>query len=144
MAVMLIIACSSQRKATPTAANEPLIPQKEQVWQLVRLQGRPLPLHSTVTTLTINPEAGTANGHTHCNTYSFSCKISHADSRPDGDWYDLSLKLLGSGNVHCSEAEMNAESRYLATLGKATRMCLTATTLTIYQKDKETLYFELQ
>ena len=144
VAATVATACGGARKAQTTAADTPLVPQKEQVWQLVRQQGRPLPARSATITLTVNPEAGTAGGQSACNTYSYSCALGHPACTPDGDWYDIRLVPIGSGSVECTEAEMNAEARYLATLGRATRMKLTATALTLYQKDKEILHYELQ
>lgn len=141
---LLLAACSAPRQATSAGAPPPLLPQKEQVWQLVRLQGRPLPPRQPVTTLVVNPDAGTADGQAACNTYSFSCTLGHPDQHLDADYYDIRLSPIGSGSVGCSEADMNAEQRYLAALGRATRLRLTATTLTLYQKDREILYFELQ
>lgn len=142
LSVLLPAACSAPRQSA--GAPPPLVPQKEQVWQLVRMQGRPLPPRQPQTTLVVNPDAATMGGHTTCNTYSFSCDLGAPRQEPDADYYNVSLRLIGSGSVRCSEADMNAEDRYLITLGRATTMRLTATTLTLYQKNREILYFELQ
>lgn len=144
MAATVATACGGTQKAMTSAADTPLLPQKEQVWQLVRQQGRPLPARSATITLIVNPEAGIAGGQAPCNPYSFSCTLSHPLCSSDGDFYDLTLKSLSSGSTLCTEAEMNAEQRYLSALARATRLRLTATTLTLYQKDREILHYELQ
>lgn len=144
LAAALVCACSGQRKTTQQPAASCQLPAKEQVWQLVRQQGRPLPANSATITLIVNPEARTANGQAPCNPYSFSCTISNPIHSPEGDFYDLTLKPLGSGSTRCTEAEMNAEQRYLSALARTTRLRLTATTLTLYQKDREILHYELQ
>lgn len=140
---MTMVAC-----ATPTAQSlghtvgQPL--DKRQTWQLTAIQGRDVDPGSKVTTLVINTEAGTATGHACCNTYTFRCALKNLEQQLDGDYYDLDLTLWESGSLACPEAEKNAEARYLMLLAKATRLRLTATTLTLFQKDKEILHFELR
>lgn len=144
LAALVLLACCGAPRQAAAPATAPLLPEPTQVWQLVRMQGRPLPPRQSQTTLIVNPDAATMGGHTPCNTYSFSCDLGNPRQQPDADYYDVSLRLIGSGDIRCSEADMNAEERYLLTLGRATSMRLTATTITLYQKEREILYFELQ
>ena len=121
---------------------------KSQTWQLVAIQGRPIhsatqsPSHAV--TLIFNPEAGTATGQSYCNSYTFRCTLKNPEQRLDGDYYELELTPWGSGTLNCPEADKNAEARYLAFLAKATRLRLTATTLTLFRQDKEILHYELR
>ena len=94
--------------------------------------------------LVINPDAGVATGFAYCNEYTFKLELVLAGSQPDGDYYTIHLGLWGSGNLSCPEADMNAEQRYLSLLAKASRLRITATTLTLFQRDKEILHFELK
>ena len=136
-------ACSP-RQAPVAALADPLVPQRGQVWQLVAQQGKRLALNKKAPTLLLDPEAGIATGDAQCNTYTFHCHLLLVSQMPDGDHYTLALEPWGSGDTSCPEADMNAEQRYLALLAKTTSMRLTATTLTLYQKDREILHFEQQ
>lgn len=137
---MAVVACSSH-KAAAVADNEPLLPQKSQVWQLTTLRGRPV--NATIT-LAFNTEAATLNGRATCNTYGADCRLTYSAASSEGYRYTVAIANLAAGNTLCPEADMNAESRYLALLPKADAMLLTPYNLTLYQKDKEILHFELQ
>ncbi|MBP3763288.1 MAG: META domain-containing protein [Bacteroidales bacterium] len=139
--LLLMTACGS--KPAVATAPELLEPEKGQVWQLVRMQGRPLDRGRRSPTLLFNPETGTVTGTAHCNEYTFHYRTSHPQSGAEGDTYELQLTFWGSGSTECPEGEMSAERRYLGLLGKATSMSLTSTTLTLYQKNREVLHYEL-
>ena len=138
--VILLASCSASKPAA-TPADEPLLPQKEQVWQLTSLRGRPV---SGVITLIFNTEAATLSGHATCNTYGADCRLTYTSSTPEGYRYTVAVDNLASDNTLCPEADMNAESRYLALLPKADAMIITPYNITLFQKDKEILHFELQ
>ncbi len=138
---LLLTAC----KASKTVAlADLLLPQKEQTWQLVARQGHPLNRTKAAPSLVINPDAGVATGFAYCNEYTFKLKLVPAGSQPDGDYYTIHLGLWGSGNLGCPESDMNAEQRYLSLLAKASLLRITATTLTLFHRDKEILHFELK
>lgn len=142
LAVLLVCSCSHKKLASNS--HEMLMPQKEQVWQLVSMQGRTTNLVAATPTLCFNPEAHTASGFAYCNSYSFRYESIPVDIQPDGDYHTLSLEPWGTGELGCPEADLNAEQRYLSLLAKATSFRLTSTTLTLFQRNKEILYFELQ
>ena len=142
--LILPLALSSCSTSRETFHADQLPLSKVQTWQLAAIQGRNIDPGDKVPTIVINPEAGTATGHAYCNTYTFRCTLQHPDQQLDGDYYDLELSLWGSGSLGCPETEKNAEARYLSLLAKATRLRLNATNLTLFQKDKEILHFELQ
>lgn len=141
--LLLFLSCGSHRE-TATPIHDPLMPQKDQTWQLVTLQGRSPKNLAAAPTLRFNPEAGTLSGFAYCNTYTFHYTLHPTAQKPDGDYHTLSLESWGGSSLGCPEADMNAESRFLLLLSKATTLRLTATTLTFYQRDKELLLFELQ
>ncbi|MBR1550613.1 MAG: META domain-containing protein [Bacteroidales bacterium] len=144
--VLLLASCGTGRPAF-SSAPAPL-PQKEQTWQLVALRGRSLDPAAAAPTLVVNPEAGTLSGFAYCNQYFYQYTLRLETSQPDGDYYALSLRPPTSDlppiKTSCPEGKMNAESRYLLLLDKATRLRVTATTLTFYNKSKEILHFQLQ
>lgn len=140
--MLLAAACSP--KQPPVPAAPPLEVERGQVWQLVRMQGRPLDRSKKAPTLLFNPAAGTATGTAHCNEYTFHYRLQHPRQAPEGDSYDVQLTFWGSGSMECPEGDMNAERRYLGLLGKATSLRLTATAMTLYQKEREILHYELQ
>ena len=144
VALLLFAAgCSSADKvATPT--YPPLLPDKGQSWQLVAMRGRTVGNDDKTPSLVVNPEAGTLSGVAYCNTYVYFVTLRLEAQHPDGDYYSIHLKHEAGGSLLCTEAAMNADARFLALLDKATRMRLTATTLTLFQNDKEILLFELQ
>lgn len=138
---LLLTACKASKTVAPA---DLLLPQKEQTWQLVARQGHPLNRTKAAPSLVINPDAGVATGFAYCNEYTFNLELVPAGSQPDGDYYTIHLGLWGSGNLGCPESDMNAEQRYLSLLAKASLLRITATTLTLFQRDKEILHFELK
>ena len=144
LSLLCLMACGSSKPAAVTVDAEPLQPHKEQVWQLVAMRGKSLPARSGIITLTFNPEAGTLSGHATCNNYGADCRLAYSASSPEGYRYTVTVANLAGGNTLCPEADMNAEARYLALLPKADALLLTPYNLTLFQKDKEILRFELQ
>lgn len=145
VACLLLTACGGSRQ--PSAVNRqtpPLEPQKGQVWQLVAVRGKAVSRTAGLTTLTFNPEAGTISGKTACNTYYGSYRLRLEASTAEGYRYALAFSGIGSGDTRCPEADMNAEARYMALLPKADAMCVDAYTMTLYQRGKEILKYELQ
>ena len=51
---------------------------------------------------------------------------------------------VSGGDVQCPEVDMAIQERYLSLLDKADACLLTPYSLTLFQKGKETLKFELQ
>lgn len=143
LVILCLMACTSTKPA-PTSSAAPLLPQKEQVWQLVSIRGKEVNRRSATVTLVVNPEASTLSGQAACNRYGADCRLTLAAQLPEGDRYSLSVNNLSSGTLQCPEAEMNAEARYLALLPKADALLVTAYTITLFSKDKEILHFELQ
>ena len=144
LGLLLVMACGGVNKSTgtqvPTSSTLNTL-GKSQTWQLVAMRGKAVP---SATTLVFNPEAGTLGGFAACNNYfcTYNAKLTASDA--DGDHYALTVKLEGGGSIGCPEAVMNAEARYLALLGKADGMLVTAYTLTLTQRGKEILKYELQ
>ena len=140
--VPMIDGCVSRRPvAQPPVQTIPL--DKGQTWQLVSLRGKEWKLKKK-TDLVFNPEAGTCRGFAACNTYFCHYSAKLISSTSEGDRYELSISMEGSGSLGCPDAEMNAEFRYLALLEKADSMLVTAYTLTLYQHGREILKYELQ
>ena len=133
--------CISSRHQASTPPVQTIPVDKDQTWQLVSLRGKEW---NHPTTLVFNPEAGTCRGFAVCNTYFCHYTAKLVSSTSEGDRYELSIKFEGSGSVGCPDAVMNAEGRYLALLPKADAMLISAYTLTLYQRGKEILKFELQ
>lgn len=143
LGILCLIACTSTKPA-PTSAAAPLQPQKEQVWQLVAMRGKPLPPRSATITLTFNTEAATLSGRASCNTYGADCRLTLVEQQPQGDLFHITIDNVASGNTLCPEADMNAEARYLALLPKADALLIDAYAISLLQKGKEILRFELQ
>lgn len=137
--VLLAAACR-----TPVAAvgDPAVMPEAKQVWQLVEMRGKAV--GSTAIVLTVNPEASTLSGRTACNRYAADCVIRFDNDQPAGTRYTLTVSNLESGSVSCPEADMNAEERYLALLKKADSMLIDAYTLTLCQRGKPILKYELR
>ena len=145
VACLSLTACGGTKSAGSTATQqEALAPQKEQVWQLVAMRGKAVSRTENLLTLTFNPEAGTLSGKAPCNSYYGSYRLMLKLQMTDGDHYTLKLSEVGSTKVYCNEADINAEARYLALLPKADAMTIDAYTLTLYQRGKEILKYELQ
>lgn len=141
---LLLSACGGTKNSLQKAGTEPpLAPEKGQVWQLVALRGKEVSRTSDIITLSFNPEAGTISGKAPCNSYfgNYTLQLYHSTTSP---LYHLAISDVGSTKVYCNEADMNAESRYLTLLPKADAIRIDAYTLTLFQKDKEILRFELQ
>lgn len=148
---LLATACSISKttnrqpsKARKTPMAEAVAPQKGQVWQLVALRGKAVSRSSDIITLTLNPEAGTISGKMPCNSYYGNYTLRLASQTPEKDNYTLKISEVGYTEVYCNEADMNTEARYLALLPKADALTIDTYTLTLYQKDKEILKYELQ
>ena len=136
----LLASCGGEAKLAPS--DPPLCQlDKEQTWQLVSIQSRDLAPTATAVTIVFNPQAGTATGAAACNEYTFAYALGASQG---GDLTPVTLTYWGSGTVLCPESDMNAERRYLALLAKATHLSLTPYTLTLYQRGKELLRYELQ
>ena len=144
LSVILLLAGCTSPKPVGKAPRDVLVPGKGQVWQLVALQGKPLDPADKAPTLILNPDAATASGFAYCNNYSFQMKMEQPESHPEGDSFRVQLQLWGTGSLSCPDKEMNAESRYLTLLAKGERLVINATTLVIYQRNKEILRYSLQ
>jgi len=142
MLTMVLAACGTTQHDTVSTAQL-LQPDKDQVWQLVALRGRDVKPESVVT-LVLNPATGNLSGKANCNNYYAEFKLRPLRSTPEGDIHELSVSGLGVGQTRCPDADMNDEERYTALLAKADRMMLTAYTMTLYQKGKEILKYEVQ
>ncbi len=122
---------------------------KEAVWQLVEMAGRPVQ-QSTVITLQFNPEAGTLRGQSTCNTYCADYTLSHPPShsatQPLSHSATLKLSHLTHTDIQCAEAQMNTEERFLALLAKTNQLSLSPDgwTLTLSAKGRNPLVFSLQ
>ena len=142
---LLLSACGNSRSAAKDTAQQiTLAPEKGQVWQLVAMRGKAVSRTSDIITLTFNPEAGTISGKATCNSYYGNYSLKLDSKTPEGDNYTLKLSDIGSTQVYCNEADMNAESRYISLLPKADALRIDTYTMTLYQKGKEILKYELQ
>lgn len=141
LAILMHISCTSTT-TQPLSHSVTQSLDKSQVWQLVKIQGRDIDRTATPTTLVFNPEAHTLRGQTQCNTYSADYTLSQPLSHTVTQ--SLTISNFQLSNVQCPDAEMNAETRYLSTLKKCTQLSLTATTLTLGNKNKALLEFELR
>ena len=115
---------------------------KDQTWQLVRIQGRDIPKNAKSVTLTLNPEAGTLSGQATCNTYSANFVIGN--QRPDSEKFQFSISNFQFTDIRCPEADMNAEGRFFAAFQKANNILISENSLTLYRDNKELLHFELR
>lgn len=113
---------------------------KDQTWQLVKIQGRDIPKNAKSVTLTLNPEAGTLSGQATCNTYSANFVIGN--QRPDSEKFQFSISNFQFTDIRCPEADMNAEGRFFAALQKANNILVSENSLTLYRDNKELLHFE--
>lgn len=139
----LFVQCASQK--APVQGSEAAVQfDKEQVWQLVSLQGKPVPQAAAEIVLMFHPESGTLRGRVACNRYFADYSLRLQESTAAGSRYAMDVKYVSGGDVQCPEGGMAEQERYLALLGKADACLLTATTLTLYRRGRETLKFELQ
>lgn len=141
---VLLACCGTSKEATQSAAEAALTPEKHQVWQLVAIRGKEVSRTADVMTLTLNPEAGTLRMEGPCNRYGAAYKARLTAQTPDGDRYTLRVERLTGGGTQCPDAEMNAESRHTALIAQADEMVLSAYTLTLWQRGKEVLKYELR
>ena len=145
VACLLLSACGGSRQPVGISNQQPsLAPTKGQVWQLVAMRGKAVSRQGELVTLTFNPEAGTISGRTACNNYYGNYTLRLEAQLPEGDKYTLAFSGIGHGETRCPEADMNAETRYLALFEKADALTVDAYTMTLYQKGKEILRYELQ
>ena len=149
---LLLASCSpfSTLRSPLSTLHSPLPTlDKEAVWQLVSLAGRPVQ-QSTVITLQFNPEAGTLRGQSTCNTYCADYTLSHPPShsatQPLSHSATLKLSHLSHTDIQCAEAQMNTEERFLALLAKTNQLSLSPDgwTLTLSAKGRNPLVFSLQ
>ena len=141
--LLVFVGCKSTANNTSVDTSA-LSFDKGQVWQLVSLRGKEQPPAGAVVTLVLNPEAGTVNGRTQCNRYFADFSARFRSQSAEGCRYDLTFSYLGHGDVVCPDADMSAEERYFALLPKADACLLTPYTLTLMQRGKEIMKFELQ
>ena len=113
---------------------------KDQTWQLVKIQGRDIPKNAKSVTLSFNPEAGTLSGQATCNTYSANFVIGN--QRPDSEKIQISISNFQFTDIRCPEAHMNAEGRFFAAFQKANNILVSENSLTLYRDNKELLHFE--
>lgn len=147
--VVLLAGCGTNKAATGGAVSDGmLVFDKEQVWQLVAMQGREVDkAHrkpSTEVLLMFHPESATVRGRVACNRYFADYKLQKGKTTDAGTRYVLSVDYISGGDVQCPEGDMAIQDRYLALLDKADACLLTPYVLTLFQKDKEVLRFELQ
>lgn len=136
-----IAACTSSRSVDKSALEIPDF-NKDQIWQLTAMRGKPVDTQGKTFTLQFNPETGDIHGFMACNKYFGHYNCHPGD--PQTGLYPIEIGLDGSGSLGCPEADMNADSRYYALLPKATHLSYTSTSLTLYQNNKEILRYELQ
>ena len=136
--------CGAPKGAGAVAEAEAVQFDKEQVWQLVSLRGKALGKGDGEVILMLHPESGTLRGRIACNRYFADYSLRLATVKPEGTSYALRVTDVGGGDVQCPEGGMALQERYLALLAKATGCLLTPYTLTLMQKDKELMKFELQ
>ena len=111
---------------------------KDQVWQLVKMQGRDLPQNAKIVDLTFNPEAGSF-----LELADYTGTPVGEPSPTDGR-RPFTIGTFGSGSILCPEADMNAEGRFLSVFEKANYILIDEFTLSFYRDNKEILRFELQ
>ena len=147
--VPLLVQCTA-RKAQVQSTEEVVSFDKDQVWQLVAIQGKMVARSSTEIILMFHPESGTLRGRVACNRYfadyTLGGRYSDAEkgSHHSPSTFHLSVSNISGGDVQCPEGGMAEQERYLALLGRVDACQVDATSLTLYRNGKETLKFELQ
>ena len=138
---VLCMGCATRRPVDNSLPPTEL--DKEQVWQLVAMRGKEVAKTPEVV-LMFHPESGTLRGNVVCNRYfaDYSLRLDRVTA--DGTRYNLKVLYASGGDVQCPEGDMAFQERYIALLGKADACLLTPYTLTLFQKGKETLKYELQ
>lgn len=145
----VLVGCGAG-KATQGAESRLLEVDKEQVWQLVAMQGKDLSKggarqkSAEEVLLMFHPESGTVRGRVACNRYFADYKLTNGQSSVEGTCYDFNVDYISGGDVQCPEGDMALQERYLSLLHRADACLLTPYVLTIFQKDKEILRFELK
>lgn len=124
--------CASHRSAA-VAQEEPEL-DRETVWQLVGMRQKEVDIDGTPLSLQFNPETHNISGFSGCNRY-------FGEYREDGR--SIVFQNVGCTRMACPDAEMKIESAYLPLLEKVTRYELTRYRLTLYQKDRVVLEFEV-
>ena len=138
----LCVGCSAPK--TATGDDRALQFDKEQVWQLVAQRGKEVESSNDPTILMFHPESGTLRGRVACNRYFADYTLRFDKVTADGTRYSLDVMYVSGGDVQCPEVDMAIQERYLSLLDKADACLLTPYSLTLFQKGKETLKFELQ
>ena len=141
LVALLFGACSGTHHVAKTPLEVPVF-EKEQVWQLTTMRGRPADRQSKEITLQFNSEAGSVRGIMACNTYFGHFVCNPGD--PETGRHPISITLEGSGSLGCPEADMNAEGRFFAAFQKANNILISDNSLTLYRDNKELLLFELR
>lgn len=143
--VPLALQCSSPQLSVKSPV-EALSFDKEQVWQLVSIQGVANRQRTAAeeVILMFHPESGTLRGRVACNRYFADYRLRGVKVTDEGSRYMLSVDNVSGGDVQCPEGDMALQERYLSQLAKADACLLTPYVLTLYRKDKEILRFELQ
>lgn len=139
----LLAACGVS-KTSPASDAAALQFDKEQVWQLVARCGKEVASTTDPVLLMFHPESGTLRGRVACNRYFADYKLRLDRVTADGSRYKLEVMCVSGGDVQCPEGDMAAQERYLALLAKADACLLTPVALTLFQKGREVLKYELQ
>ena len=142
--LLLATACGTGRKTASNDAAEALQFDKNQVWQLVSERGKEVELQKPEVILMFHPESGTLRGRVACNRYFADYTLRLNKVTPEGSRYSMKVMYVSGGDVQCPEGGMAEQERYLALLAKADACLLTPYSLTLFQRGKETLKFELQ
>ena len=142
IAITLTACASTATQAIKQSNNQTISLDKDQVWQLVKIQGRKVSKNDKTVTLTFNPEAESFRGMTACNFYAGTYTLG--EPSPTNGRHSFSIVTFGSGSILCPEADMNAEGRFLSVFEKANYILIDEFTLSFYRDNKEILLFELQ
>ena len=140
--VPLLVQCTSPKSVT--AGAEALTFDKEQVWQLVTLRGKEVAVSDDPVIFMLHPESGTLRGRIACNRYFADYTLHSGKVDAEGTHYSMQVTYISGGDVQCPEGDMALQERYLALLAKTTDCLLTPYTLTLFQRGKEIIKFELQ
>lgn len=139
----MTVACGGPR-ATVGADGGALELEKEQVWQLVAMRGKEVSRSNDAVVLMFHPESGTLRGRVACNGYFGDYELRGVRVGAEGTRYSMEVRYVSGGDVQCPEGDMAAQERYLSLLGKADACLLTPWSLTLFQKGREVLKYELQ
>lgn len=148
--LLLLSGCGTEKSVSSDAsASGQAVPQfdKEQVWQLVGINGKELSSRSVETILMFHPESGTLRGRVACNRYFADYTVRPAKSSGKAGntgEYTMTVQYVSGGDIQCPEGDMAMQNNYLSLLAKADACQLTPYTLTLFRRGKEVLKFELQ